>query len=194
MIRTRGVIQGLVLSLGLGLVLAASQGGAEQRPAPRPVQAVPVTVSQTGPVTNLPLPRFVSMKANEGNVRRGPSLTHRIDWVFTHRDMPLKIVGEYGHWRRVVDREGAGGWMHYALLSGVRTAIVEVDLAPIHAKPVHSSTVRARVEAGAIVRLENCAGSWCRVRGGRERGWIEASALWGLDGDLTRVQTLTASR
>ena len=42
-----------------------------------------------GPVTNLPLPRFVSLKANEGNVRRGPSLSHRIDWVFKRRDMPL---------------------------------------------------------------------------------------------------------
>ena len=30
-----------------------------------------------GPVTNLPLPRFVSMKTDTGNVRRGPSLTHR---------------------------------------------------------------------------------------------------------------------
>ena len=47
-----------------------------------------------GPVTNLPIPRFVSLKASEGNVRRGPSLTHRIDWVFTRRDMPLEITGE----------------------------------------------------------------------------------------------------
>lgn len=65
-----------------------------------------------GSVTNLPLPRFVSMKAVEGNVRRGPSLAHRIDWVFTRRDMPLEIVAEYGHWRRVQDRDGLGGWIH----------------------------------------------------------------------------------
>ena len=42
-----------------------------------------------GPVTNLPLPRFVTLKAGEANVRRGPSLTHRIDWVFTAKGMPL---------------------------------------------------------------------------------------------------------
>lgn len=30
------------------------------------------TGPKLGPVTNLPLPRFVSMKAAEGNVRRGP--------------------------------------------------------------------------------------------------------------------------
>ena len=44
----------------------------------------------TGPVTSLPLPRYVSLKASEGNVRRGPSLTHRIDWVFKRRNMPLR--------------------------------------------------------------------------------------------------------
>ena len=61
-----------------------------------------------GPVTNLPLPRFVSMKASEANVRRGPSLTHRIDWVFKRRGMPLEVTAEFGHWRRVRDHDNAG--------------------------------------------------------------------------------------
>ena len=69
-----------------------------------------------GPVTNLPLPRFVSMKAAEGNVRRGPSLSHRIDWVYKRRDLPLRITAEHGHWRRVADRDGTGGWGHYLAL------------------------------------------------------------------------------
>ena len=60
--------------------------------------------SDRGPVTNLPLPRFVSLKTDEGNARRGPSTGHRIDWVFTRRDMPLEVIGEYGHWRQVRDR------------------------------------------------------------------------------------------
>jgi SH3-like domain-containing protein len=77
-----------------------------------------------GPVTNLPLPRFVSLKTDEGNARRGPSTAHKVDWVFTRRDMPLEVIGEYGHWRQVRDRDGATGWVHYALLSGVRTVIV----------------------------------------------------------------------
>jgi SH3-like domain-containing protein len=62
------------------------------------VAAGPAWAEDRGPVTNLPLPRFVSLKASEGNVRRGPSLTHRIDWVFTRRDMPLEITAEHGHW------------------------------------------------------------------------------------------------
>ena len=66
---------------------------------------VPALAKDVGPVTNLPLPRYVSLKAAEGNVRRGPSLSHRIDWVFTRRDMPLRITAGHGHWRRVEDRD-----------------------------------------------------------------------------------------
>ena len=89
----------------------------------------------TGPVTNLPLPRFVSLKTGEGNARRGPSLSHKIDWVFTRRNMPLEVTDEYGHWRRVRDLDGAGGWMHYSLLSGVRTVIIREDLLALSMKP-----------------------------------------------------------
>ena len=53
-----------------------------------------------------------------------PGLTHRVDWVFTRAGMPLKITAEYENWRRVEDFEGAGGWVHYSLLSGVRTVMV----------------------------------------------------------------------
>ncbi|WP_373310468.1 SH3 domain-containing protein [Seohaeicola zhoushanensis] len=139
-----------------------------------------------GQVTNLPLPRFVSLKANEGNVRRGPSLTHRIDWVFKRRDMPLEITAEHGHWRRVQDRDGAGGWVHYALLSGVRTVLIEQDMAPIHTRPDAGSPVDAAFELGVVARLGECTPEWCRVSAGGYKGWIEKTALWGVGKDEIR--------
>ena len=42
----------------------------------------PALAVEKGAVTNLPLPRFVSLKASKANARRGPSLSHRIDWVY----------------------------------------------------------------------------------------------------------------
>lgn len=134
-----------------------------------------------GPVTNLPLPRYVSLKGSEGNARRGPSLSHRIDWVFRHAGMPLRVVAEFGHWRRVEDEDGAGGWVHYALLSGVRTAIVRKDMLDLLAKPDERANVVARAEAGAIVRLHECTIEWCRVSGGGEKGWVPKTTIWGVD-------------
>ncbi|MEM9344377.1 MAG: SH3 domain-containing protein [Pseudomonadota bacterium] len=133
-----------------------------------------------GSETNLPIPRYVSLKSQEGNVRRGPSLSHRIDWVFTRRSMPLIVTDEYGHWRRVEDFDGAGGWMHYSLLSGARTVIIREDMAALRMKPTSDAAINAHAEAGVVARLGACTLDWCRISSGGHRGWIRKGALWGV--------------
>lgn len=139
-----------------------------------------------GKVTNLPLPRFVSLKAGEGNVRRGPSLSHRIDWVFKRRDMPLVVTAEFGHWRRVEDHDGQGGWVHYSLLSGVRTVMVAEDLTAMHMKPDADAPVAAYAEAGVVARLGACGPDWCRISADGRRGWARKASLWGVAADEIR--------
>lgn len=148
--------------------------------ASAPVIPAPPTV---GPETNLPLPRFVSLKTDEGNARRGPSLEHRIDWVFVREDMPLLITAEYGHWRRVEDREGEGGWVHYSLLSGTRTVIVDQDQMPLRTQPEDTAQEIALIESGVVARLENCETDWCRISAGGYGGWAPKLALWGVGSD-----------
>lgn len=156
--------------------------GPAATPASAPANPTPVpgaTVTR-GPVTNLPLPRFVSLKSDEGNARRGPALSHRIDWVYKRRAMPLEVTAEFGHWRRVRDREGAGGWVHYALLSGVRTVLIEDDMVALRQQPHEDARILARAEAGVVARLGSCTPSWCRISAGGERGWVPKAALWGV--------------
>lgn len=165
--QNNGVVRGVVLALCLGIGFGAGAG-------------------ERGPVTNLPIPRFVSLKAATGNVRRGPSLSHKIDWVFKRRNMPLQITAEYGHWRRVQDKDGAGGWVHYSLLSGVRMVIVERDLLPLLAKPDPQSQINAHAEAGVVARLGACGPDWCRISTDGFKGWVEKTALWGVFTDELR--------
>lgn len=152
-------------------------------PAPAGVTALAVPPDSTGkgPVTNLPLPRYVSLKGKAGNARRGPSTGHRIDWVFTAPGMPLRITAEYENWRRVEDMEGMGGWVHYALLSGSRTVLVKVELAEFLRQPRDGAEVVFRAERNVIARLLECGPDWCRVNAGGEKGWVAKSALWGVD-------------
>ncbi|PTW49558.1 SH3 domain-containing protein [Rhodovulum kholense] len=146
----------------------------------------PVLAEERGRVTNLPLPRYVSLKAAEGNVRRGPSLSHRIDWVYTRRGVPLQITAEFGHWRQVRDRDGAGGWVHYSLLSGVRTVIVDQDMLPLLRAPRPEAEVLAKAEAGVIARLGECSIDWCRISADGASGWVPKTAIWGVDADEIR--------
>jgi len=139
-----------------------------------------------GSETKLPIPRYVSIKASEANARRGPSLTHKVDWVFQRKDLPVRVTGEYGHWRRIQDMDGAGGWVHYSLLSGVRTVVVQEDLLAVHAHPDPSAQVRARLERGVVARLGKCDPTWCRVTTAGYRGWVPRAALWGIGADEIR--------
>ena len=134
-----------------------------------------------GAVTNLPLPRYVTLKGSEGNARRGPGLTHRIDWVFTREGMPLKITAEYEHWRRVEDVDGAGGWVHYSLLSGVRSVLITKDMAQAFDGPDAKSEVVYQSELGVIGKLLQCVPDWCRVSVDGQKGWVPKTALWGVD-------------
>ena len=146
---------------------------AAAQPAPEP--------AALGPATRLPMPRYVSMKASKANVRRGPSVTHRIDWVFMRRNMPLQVTAEFGHWRRVVDQEGVGGWIHHSLISGVRTVLVQRDMLDLHSRPNDRSPVNAQLELGVVARLDQCTPDWCRLSVAGYRGWAPKDALWGVD-------------
>ena len=191
--RACGVIAVVVALLPLPLVAQE----AEPVPAETLLETPPETLSETPPqkppekqclpdvgcVTNLPLPRYVSLKGSEGNARRGPGLTHRIDWVFTRAGMPLKITAEYENWRRVEDFEGAGGWVHYSLLSGVRNVLVTLDMAEFHDSADDASPVVAQAEMGVIGRVQQCSLDWCRVALEGARGWVRKSAIWGVKPD-----------
>jgi SH3-like domain-containing protein len=162
--------------------------------APAVADAIPAAAPEAGPdapprdpnrgaVTNLPLPRFVTLKTNEGNARRGPGLTHRIDWVFTRAGMPLQVTAEFDNWRRVEDQEGAGGWIHYSLLSGSRSAIVTQNLVSFHDDPTDLARVTFQAEADVVGRVLECNSDWCRMNIDGTRAWVRKAAIWGVSAD-----------
>jgi SH3-like domain-containing protein len=137
---------------------------------------------QTGP-SGLPLPRFVSLKAEKVNVRRGPSSDHAVAWVFQRKGMPVEIVAEFENWRRIRDSDGEEGWILQNMLSGKRTAAV----APWRRGQTMSlyqsaggGGMVARLQADVIGEIEACTGEWCRISAGGYEGWIEQTMLWGV--------------
>lgn len=187
----RGILPGkrarVALALALALAGGAPASGALAAETPPPVAAeAPGAGPGIGPVTRLPLPRYVSMRAESANARRGPSLDQRVDWEFVRRGLPLEITAEYGNWRRVRDAEGMGGWVHHTLLSGARTALV---LGPERATPREKPRLDARAvaffEPGVIARIEACADDWCEIAAAGVEGWVPRGAIWGVGPDET---------
>ena len=141
---------------------------------------------QRGQVTNLPIPRYVSLKANEANARRGPSLSHKIDWIYKRQNMPLEIYAEYENWRRVRDFEGLGGWVHYTLLSGKRYVLIKNELLEMRLLPSMESQVIAKVPQFNIANLDKCNKDWCRIIDNGYKGWVPKSEIWGVYNNETK--------
>ena len=132
-----------------------------------------------GDVTGLALPRFVSVKSNKVNVRRGPNSTYQIDWVYTRSGVPLKVIAEYENWRRVEDFQGEGGWIHSRLLSGNRFVIFLKNRTLLKRKPNDRSPTLAVVQQGVIAKFINKTGLWSEVSVQGYSGWIPNKSVWG---------------
>ncbi len=131
--------------------------------------------------TGLPVPRFVSLRAGEVNVRSGPGVRYPIDWVFVRKDMPVEVIGEYETWRKIRDITGTSGWVHQSMLSGHRTIMISGDVGELHRDASVEAPVVARSEPGVVGDLLTCAEDWCQVQvTGGHRGWVERSKLWGV--------------
>lgn len=138
---------------------------------------------EVGPVTNLPLPRYVSLRSDRINVRRGPGLDYRKDWVFTRAGLPVRVVDEYGDWRRIVDQDDAGGWVYHAMITGRRTVLITVNRAMFREEPAEAAAATAEAEQGVIARLRRCIPDWCEVEADGVEGWVLKTEIWGVDAD-----------
>jgi SH3-like domain-containing protein len=132
-----------------------------------------------------PVPRFVSLRVDEVNLRTGPGERYPIDWVLVKKGLPVEIVQEFDVWRKVRDSQGSEGWVHQRMVSGTRTVIVAGKLRTLHADADAAAPAVARVEAGVLARLLECHGSWCRIEAQGIKGWLERSEIWGVYPDET---------
>lgn len=147
-----------------------------------------------GSVTGLPLPRFVALKANETNLRRGPNLKYPIAWTYKVKGYPMEIVAEFENWRKLRDSDGEEGWVHESLVSGNRNVMIVANsyLKPkaeyeerkkellIFRYPDESSYPMARVELGNIAKVKKCELDWCKLKIDDYIGWVRKENLWGV--------------
>jgi SH3-like domain-containing protein len=173
----------LAVALGVAYSLFGSRPNAEAVAIADTTASVDRAIRVTGP-SGLPLPRFVSLKADKVNVRRGPSSDHKVAWVYQRKGLPIEIVAEFDNWRRVRDSDGDEGWVLQNMLVGKRTAIVAPwrpgQTIPIYSGKALSDGVVARLSSGVVGEVESCTGDWCRVSAAGYDGYIEQIMLWGV--------------
>ncbi len=126
------------------------------------------------------LPRFVSLRAPEVNLRTGPGTRYPIDWVYQRRDLPVEIIDEFDTWRRIRDAEGTAGWVHQSMLQGKRSVQITAESVSLRRDPQDDSRPLAKLERGVIAKLESCGGVWCVVEVDGFKGWLKRAEVWGV--------------
>lgn len=156
---------------------------AEAPPAPAGTNATPApdkaaeAEKQEGPK----VPRFVSFRSDNVNMRAGPGTRYRIEWVYRRRDLPVEIEREFDVWRWVRDPDGVHGWVHQATLMGRRSFIVQHADATVRSAPNDSASPVAVLKVGVIGWIRSCeaASEWCKVQAGTYRGYLRRDQFWG---------------
>ncbi len=134
-----------------------------------------------GNETGLEIPRYVSLKSDDANIRVGPSKNYPIEIKLIKKNYPLKVLDEYEEWRKVEDFNRNIGWIHKSLISGIRTGIIlSNDNKKIQLLNTLDGDVIGEIGNGNIVFLEKCKIDWCLVSLGDFEGWIDKNYIWGV--------------
>src|SRR3974377_892732 len=92
----------LSISVALAALVAfACTPGPAWRPAWAPIS--PAWASSDAVTSGLPVPRFVSLKADRVTVRGGPDKDHDVAWIYTRARGPADIHPAFQKWRRICE-------------------------------------------------------------------------------------------
>lgn len=153
---------------GAALGLAVMLSGQAMRPDGRPTPS------------SYPVPRWITLKADEVHARRGPGLDHEILWTYKVAGLPVQVVAETFEWRKICDPEGSLVWVHRSTTSGRRTVLnTSDDAIVVRASRREDSAVRARLSPHALIPISGCEEGWCEIRAGRLKGWVQEGRVFG---------------
>lgn len=125
-------------------------------------------------------PYWATLKVDEVNLRVGPSMDYRIDWVYKRKGLPVRVLRVMEGWYLIQEQDGTQGWVARRMVSSTRGAIVVGDeLAALRERPDSSSTLRWKLEPGVMGSLGECREGWCELNVDGRTGFILQQRLWG---------------
>ena len=142
-----------------------------------------------GNVTGLKIPRFVSLKSDNSNLRVGPSENYPIKLKYIAANIPIEIIDEYKNWRKIIDYEENEGWIHKSLIKGKRFVIVNTPYKnglQVFNKPKGDNI--GKIGKKNILEIKTCLINWCKIKYKKNKGWVNKLNLWGVyDNEIINI-------
>lgn len=129
----------------------------------------------------LALPRFVSLRNDQVNLRTGPGSKYPVSWVYQEKGYPVEVIDEYELWRQIREVDGTTGWVHRTQVTGVRHALVLEETSLVNAPRVDGRIV-AIAQKGTIGKILKCPekSDYCLLEFGSVKGWLSKNQFYGL--------------
>lgn len=136
--------------------------------------------AEKGVVTGFDIPRFVSLKSSEINLRVGPSINYPINLKYIKKNLPVEIIDEFDVWRKVKDHENNIGWIKKGLLKGDRYVLTGIKNynVKIYNRPYGKEI--GIIKKNNILKLEICLKDWCNISHQNIDGWLLKKNIWGV--------------
>ena len=122
---------------------------------------------------------YLTLRNDQVNLRKGPSLNYPIKLVYNKKFLPILIKDKSGNFRKVLDHENNSGWIHISQLSKKRAALSILDELIVFQKPSIYSRPLVKLEIGRLCLVKKCKNNWCKIKTGGYSGWVEKQNLRG---------------
>lgn len=123
---------------------------------------------------------FMSLKFSEVNGRSGPNSNFPIIFSYKLNGMPVKVLGEFDNWYKVMDFNGDIAWLSKHLVSKARTVMTISNLSYIfYDSNIRHFYPKAKVGKNVVLRLIKCKKDRCKIKINKMNGWINKSDIWG---------------
>ncbi len=137
--------------------------------------------NEIGQVTGYKIPRFVSLKSDDVNLRIGSSTNYPIIVKYVTKNIPVEITDEYERWRKIRDMQGNEGWIHGDLLKGDRfVIIIKNNKSIIHMYSKPDGVPIGEIGESNIAKIKVCLEKWCKIKFESHKGWVNKKNLWGV--------------
>ena len=124
---------------------------------------------------------FAALGASKVKLFKGPGSAYPLLYILVHRHYPVKVVGEFDHWCRIICPDGETGWIRKCYLSTKYRRSLVMTPCTVHKKPDSATKVLAHLHKNVFVRLKKSKGNWCYVTINNQiKGWVLQKNLWNV--------------
>ena len=121
---------------------------------------------------------YLILKNNKVNVRYGPGFNYQIKYIYTKKNLPIKVIDKKENFRRIIDFKKNSGWIHISQLKKGKSVILLKDQI-LFKKPTKYSKPILKIAKGRLLLVKKCKKKWCKVKTENYLGWIRTSNIWG---------------